>query len=300
MRRIIWVIVSICAICGGIARAENARELLDMAFGSNSVARVASQPEGFRQTRDRIVALGDATLPELRVIQGDPKSAWQQRVMAGICIERIERGAEIHSQGWQDDPELKNDPTAMNRDGPQSIFRVAERYWLKAGLTNHLVQLAWKGEGEHPPYGHSWDIWAAKTLEKIHHPDLVNIARERVQAIQNPLCIEGHWYYVCLLRLKDYDSLPLLFDLWIKYRDTEWNRTFRLTQEYKNTIEQSKQDADNHVDRWLSMLLLLAKPNDMNWITRKLNNINLGVDGRRYLVEYQQRCQSKTESTVLK
>jgi len=260
---------------------------------------IAARTNGppYLAARDAIVNLGPSTLLALANVTTNQASSWQQRAMAGICIERINRGEELKSfqdiKRWREDAELKKDPTWRDRGGPYGISSVAAKRWLEAGLTNHLVQLAWKGEGEHPPMGHSWDLLAAKTLEKINYPYLVNIAREHVRAIKDPKDIAyGHvnWYFDYLLRVKDHDSLALVFDLWLKYRPIERAADYKLLLERKNTVEQSERGADAHVERWLALILPMATPADEGWITEKLKDIKLGGDGQRFLSEYQQRC----------
>ena len=318
MKKIINGILFGAMVCVGAARAETVGELVAEAARAPGSGRQAAEyaraqaagkseqerwrllarqkTEGYTHKRDRVVALGKGAVPELQALRDNPRHAWAVRTTAAICVERIERLPEIQSfrtRLWREDPDLKNDSTWGKRGGPGGIYSVAVKRWLEAGLTNHMVQLAWKGDGEVPRIGHGWKIEAAEALEKIGHPDLIHIARDIVQAIQEPEDMDGHWFYSYLTRVKDHESLPMLFDLWVRFRNEVRPAKVALLRRYNNTPQQCAEEADRIVDGYLQLLLPIATVADEGWVMEKLKDLPLGGTGRMYVAQYQERCRQE-------
>jgi hypothetical protein len=282
--------------------SEHWQLLRSKASGSEHKALWSDEKkEGYVALRDRIVALGANAIPELRAIHDGTTNSWQQRLMAGICLERIQHGDEIRSfrtRDWRNDPEMQNDDDWRRRGGPYAIYRVAEKRWLEAGLTNHIVQLAWKEDGECPPLGGGWSLRAARILKKMNNPYLTDIARDcLLKEARNPEDIvydeRLNLFYKHLLEVRDHESLPMMFELWLKYREFERAISYNVSRSHGMDEQRSAKFADEAADVYLGPLLVLATPADEQWITEKLKSVKLGVKGQKVLAEYQQRCRQK-------
>lgn len=308
-RNLILLVVSL--IGHGFAHAQDVRQLLQDAIAAPAAGPVETiTPTGehrwtavtdkeYVTARDRIVALGQAAVPDLQAIIANSNSSWQERIMAGICRERIQHGVvirEVVTRNWKDDPNIAADPRVNSRLGPVGAAQSFMKQRFKdGGLYYHLFQLAWKRTGEHPPFGHSWDIWAAKVLEESGHADLIHIARERAQQIQDPITISGDWSYQYLVRVKDHESFSRLFNLWLQYRELDWPVSFRMCLRYHpGEEERCRESATESSTAWLRYLLPIATPADATWITEKLQGIELGTTAQNAMNAYQR---SLTDST---
>ena len=241
--------------------------------------------------RNRIVELGQTAIPELQAIVTDPASTWQQRIMAGICLERIQRADEIRAfvnYDFRNDPELRDLPGWNTRLGfPAKLWEVAHQRLRNSGLHQYCLELAWKRVSEHPRIDKGWDTAGAYVLEKLGDTNLLFIAREYVQAIQDPMKTEGNWYHGYLIRVKDHDSLPLIFDLWLRRREKDWQQSFAMyLRHHPGEEERCREYATQSSTSLIPSLLAIATQQDAGWITQKLQNIPLGSDAQKALNRY--------------
>jgi hypothetical protein len=312
-RNLILLVVSLVA--HGYAHAQDVRQLLQDAIAAPAAGPVERMtPTGehrwtavtdreYATARDRIVGMGQTAVPELQAIIAGADSSWEERITAGICLERIRHGdaiREVVTRNWMDDPNVAADPRVNSRLGPVGAAESFMRQRFKdGGLHYHLLQLVWKRTGEHPPFGHSWDIWAAKVLEETGHADLIHIARERTRQIQDPRNISGDWFYIYLVRMKDHDSLSRLFDLWLQYRELDWPLSFRMCLRYHpGEEERCRKSATESSTSWLRDLLPIATATDAAWIAEKLQGIELGSAAQIALNAYLQRVGDTTPPVI--
>jgi hypothetical protein len=266
-------------------------------FTEEDAARVRG--DAYRITRDKIVALGQGAVPELQELRDSINSPWQERVIAGVCLERIQHMDKINAfaqHDWRAEPDLRGAPGWQSRSGmPRGFFAVAEKRWGETGLRYHLLQLMWKGVGEMPKIAgrDQWEGWAREYLKKQADPYLLHVARALVRAVTVPEDIAfGHAndYYQYLHQVRDHDSLPLMFDLWIDYRNAYWPQKFEAINRYNKNAEQSRRNTDSSFDEWMAGLLEMARPEDAVWIAAKLKDVPLGERGRGYLAAYLEKC----------
>jgi hypothetical protein len=314
----ILTLLAVTLIGAGTARAENVRELLQRASATPRAGIVKIKASGvetkfhavtdkeYVAVRDSIVAMGQSAVPELQAVVAAPASSWQERIMAGICLERIQRGDEIRAfvnYNWRNDPALRDEPDWNTRLGfPRKFFAVSEARLLATGLKYYWLELLWKRISEHPRLdGGRWHLRGASALEGTNDSDLVHVARERVQEIQDPMEIvgDGEWYYHYLLRVKDHESLSLLFDIWLRYREQDWPQSLKMYLRYHPGEEdRCREYATQSSTALLPGLLAIAKPDDAGWITQKLQSIPLGTDAQKALDTYLASVGDKTAPAI--
>ncbi len=74
----------------------------------------------YTTSRNALVNLGSNAIPRLVEISANTNEPWQVRLMAGIVVERMQRGTEIAAlvlRTWRDDPEY-NAEWNKDRQGP--------------------------------------------------------------------------------------------------------------------------------------------------------------------------------------
>lgn len=108
----------------------------------------------YLSVRGEITAQGKAVLPALRKAAEDSSLTWQQRLMARICCEWIERGAEIDAlrrHDWLKDPEF--DPTKVgSRAGiwaDIALMGLFDKRFREARLWYWYAEMVWKRTGEY-------------------------------------------------------------------------------------------------------------------------------------------------------
>jgi hypothetical protein len=295
-----YALVILCALSlplGGFG--QDLRETLQ--------AAAAATGDRYLALRNQIVEKGPAAVPELERILKDERIDWHERAMAGIAIERIQKGGEIDAfvnHNWEDDPRLKDDvgwktPIAA----PLGMGQLAVEQLVHDRLANYSLEQIWKQTAEHPRLGRRWQETFQKACEELKPPFFVHLAREKVANLQISSLgvpyIEGNWYYEYLLRVRDRESLPLLFDLWLKARPIR--RALAVERYRESNPHRSEEDIQRFADKSLSvdgrlrLLLAAAGTEDEQWILEKLKDVDLSEIGRRYLEEYRARCRAATQ-----
>ena len=132
--------------------------------------------------REQIVSQGQAIVPELKALQDEKGAHWKLRVMAGICLEYIQKGDEITSFlriKWWEEPGLKENPgwkNHMNR--PNNFSEVVTSKMCKLKLECFYLEGLWK---QAPPkstfYYESWEWpWLCSlALTQLKNPNLEDV-----------------------------------------------------------------------------------------------------------------------------
>lgn len=298
MKRVLAILVAV--LFWQESYAEELRELLQAAANATGT--------NYTALRNQIIGHGQQVVPELQQALVDIGRDWKERAMAGIALEWIQRGDVIRgfvNYEWHKDPILKDDPGWLTRSGmPRRFGDAFEKQVAEVNLNYYYLEVAWKEISERPQIGSSWIMSGAGMAEKCENPYLLHVAREKVENIgvkwNGVPAIDGNWYYSYLLRTRDHESLPMLVDLWTKYRETYRPKSLRYHKDGNphRMEEDIERFADNTVDGHLQLLLTVATPADEEWILEKLKGIKLGPDGRRFLADYQRRCREPVASAA--
>jgi hypothetical protein len=279
----------------GLGYGEELPALLDRAAGL--------QRDEYLAARDAIVDMGQDVVVPLRAIRDQADAPWQRRVMAGICLERIEHADEIQAlqDRWAADPVFAADPNKDNHEGPVgAAITYMEKHCIDGVLRYHALQRAWKGEGERPPFGNRWEEWIGVDLEKKNDPELLHIARDRVAHSIDKRDYSDDWFYKYLVRVKDHESFPLLFNLWWQSREFWWKIAYNNNLRYSKvpTDAIARQQAADRSTYHLAMILPVAEASDYGWLKEKLEHLELGDDARKAWIAYQQRVGDTTAPVI--
>lgn len=297
MKRVLvpLLLLVVVANVGLAQRAADMATLLDTAAATTGVEYV--------KARDRIVAIGQDAVPQLDAIKTRPDIPWQRRVMARICLERIQRSEELQgllSYQWRTDPRFKDHPGWQDRLGfPYEAMTKARQQLFESRLLGYCYELMWKKVPQRPSVGQTWEWERAGVgiLLEQKDPDLVYWAREEIRNA-DPYSFDHSPAYRCLVQLKDNDSLPFLFDLWLNSRVRHYEGMFRIYLGKGETAHTARHEATEFSTRVLADLLPLATRSDAAWILPKLRGISLGDAAKKALRNYIENTQSASPPAV--
>jgi len=110
------------------------------------------QESAYLEARNKIVEYGTNALPLLAWFAVDETLPWQQRLVARICYERIEREKEITKlleTDWYKHPKF-NPEWNEYLGGPEGhMYGMVVADFKEAGLWYYYLELEWKATDEH-------------------------------------------------------------------------------------------------------------------------------------------------------
>ena len=281
MKQPITILLAVASVAARTLFAQDITTLVDTAASATGREYLAA--------RNQIAAMGQNAVASLEAIKAQPNIPWQRRVMARICLERIQRGEDIMTfvnYNWRNDPLFKDSPGWDSRAGYPKNFKPVRTERLAATkLAGYCFELMWKGITESPGIGGEWEQAGLAALLKLRDPDLVYWAREELQKV-DPMYIGVNWAYDALLRLKDNASLPKMFELWLQARPQFYAIYHKGALERGATPQEARDRATGASTEGLGGLLQLATPADATWITQKLQGIELGDAAQQTLSAY--------------
>jgi hypothetical protein len=242
--------------------------------------------------RNRVVAQGDAAVPQLQTILNAIEKPWAERVMAGICLDRIQKGAviqEILQKDWRNDPAVKDLPGWKTRLGlPRELGALIVNQIKDANVPYYCLELVWKQTGEHNPVTpRTWAPLGAKIAFDEKNPFLADILVERLRADMDINRVEIDDYYMKLIEIGRNQDLPLLFDAWLQ----SFGKAMEVYPEaYEKFHKQFPNIAYPYPGGGLDKLLALATPADADWIAKKLKDVPLSKSDRAVVDAYLRRC----------
>jgi hypothetical protein len=270
-----------------LAVVSSAQSTLDL-------VQQASQATGadYIAARNRIVTQGDAVVPALQAILAAKERPWPERVVAGICAERIQKGAaiqEILQKDWRHDPTVKDLPGWKSRlPYPRELDLLICKQVEDANVPYFCLELVWKQTGEHNPITRDvWEAMGAAIAVDRGDPFVADILVGRMRADMDLRHSEIDSYYMDLIKIGRNQDLPLLLDAWLQSTKRELDRypaaAAQFHKEFPNVSFPPPVGG-------LEKLIPLAKPEDADWIIEKLKGIPLDGLSRAALENYLRRC----------
>ncbi len=216
-----------------------------------------AQSNAYIEARAAIVNLGTNALPMLAQAGTDATLSWQQRLVARICYERIERAdaiAALRRHDWLAYPPYKPkehgrlvikplpDGTHVTEVQPPgaSLMPVTGRSPLmgdyvvpecqKAGLWYYFIELTWKQTEEGPlkspdvRFAETWPVWCRLAL--AGQPEESYLSLAKAERLKNDPTLENRenvQFYREILKSKDSVVLPLLIDRYEAFYRREVN-----------------------------------------------------------------------------
>jgi len=220
-------------------QAETLREQLQ-------VAADASGPKYFA-CRTNIVAAGTNIAPGLRQIVSATNEPWQIRLMAGICLERIERPRDLQAmidKDWPADPEYERKWEAY-RGGPGTFghfqLLVAKRY-KEQRLWNYCIEMIWKMTSEHSRK--VWmreDFWRHAVRHALQGTTefelLVPVLAERIKRDVGFSSYETRIEFKYLRDSGTNTALPVVLELMPKVNLTETQKDMEMTKVINTMVQ---------------------------------------------------------------
>lgn len=207
-------------------------------------AAVAAQSNAYIEARERITAFDETAIPILGMIAKDNSLPWQQRLVARICYERMDRKGDIEkllAMDWYRHPNF--DPKWKEFiTGPELFMGKMVVPELKAaGLWYYCLELVWKMTDEKPKLWadrgknrYHWIHWCV-TAVKDNPEERIWFLRVCADVLEtappHPL---ADWLRPVLSNEKTPDVVPLLFRYCIN-KDTEIGPWFYDILKYADT-----------------------------------------------------------------
>jgi hypothetical protein len=186
----------------------------------------------YTEARDQIVSLakdqrrGSNVVAELEAVSADARDAWQMRLMASICLERVKRGDEIQALihcNWGADPEY-DQTWGRGLAGPclEMSALMLKRYSEKK-LWYYYAEILWKETEEHPSihmmHPESWRTRSISALKKSPAREyLLRILEVRVQRDPILEARETLGDFKILAKECEHDTFPILLTVWKQRR----------------------------------------------------------------------------------
>lgn len=247
MKRIFCILCLLPLSVQAIERAQ-----LDKMLAGAATA----QSNAYIEARATIAGLGTSALPMLAQAGSDATLSWQQRLVARICYERIERAdaiAALCHHDWRAYPPYSapraklilhtnevgksvssevQPPGARFTSilGPQTdMGQYVVPKCQEAGLWYYFVELTWKETGENaslkprdPRFERVWPWWCRKALEgQPEESFLTSAIIERLQNDQELVDRENLEFYKNLLKAQEAEAVSVLVQRYDAYNKRE-------------------------------------------------------------------------------
>jgi len=214
MRRIAWFTGWLLIVGSHGAAAESLREQLQLAADTLGTKYLAF--------RTNIVASGTNVVSELKRIVSTTNELWQIRLMAGICMERIERGRDLQAfidKDWRTDPEYDKQ-WEMLRGGPGSgdLGKLVLRRYKEQGFWHYYMETIWKNTLEHSRKVHvNEDFWRRiaryALMDSPQFEFLIPVLAERVKKDPGFKSYETINEFSLLMGHASRTELPLILEM---------------------------------------------------------------------------------------
>jgi hypothetical protein len=253
----------------------------------NPVSRVLEpQPTEYIKARDRIVALGGDAIAPLESILNNGSRPWGERVMAGICLERIQHLEKIRAiveKDWRQEPSLAGNSGWKTVAGyPSEVGGLIGQQIRDAGLSYYCLELVWKRTEEinsiidHRSW---WRMSSAQWAFDQQNPFVANVLASRLMEwAETGETRGGNYelldYYMMLIKIGRREDLPLLINQWL--RDLEQARQ----DQEANRAYLEKLNAYRTVGGGLDKLLAIGTAADVEWLREKLDPVSLSTGDR--------------------
>lgn len=220
--------------------------------------------------RGDIIRQGQPVLSPLRKAAENPALNWHQRLMARICCEWLERGAEIDAlrrHAWKTDPEFKY---GGHRAGVGAEIRsLAAKRFKERRLWYYYLEVMWKKTGEHQIASvqdgsiySRWPEYGGRALQG--EPEEYYTFQIRRDILRRDPQIKDKKtarVYAGLVGDKRSEAMPELLLVFPHYIDMAAS-AFSSTEAGKNKL----------VVTYMIDLLMIARPQDVEAIEKLLKN----------------------------
>ena len=171
--------------------------------------------------RNELVNLGSNAVPELAAISANTNEDWHLRLMAGIVVERIERGSEITAlaqKNWRADPEYNTNWDRICGGPGAGLAPLVTKRCHEMALWWHYVELTWKETREHSMGDiMEEDIWRAVYRTACEQSPvyglLVKVLEERIRSDIGFNNQERKAEFYFLRKSTNNTSLPFLLEM---------------------------------------------------------------------------------------
>jgi hypothetical protein len=247
-------------------------------------AATATKPD-YLILRNRIIAQGAAAEPQLEAILRNESVSSQERMLAGICLERIRRGDEIEAfikKDWHDLPELRDDPGWMSHVGvPSTLLPMMRKELVALDLPYYELELLWKKTTEFNRQLKKASIWrdmSANALKEANNYFLPEVLLSYVQNDPQSYSSEASHFAQMLTEIGFHPAFQVIFDRWLTARAEGIKAMEKFGQNERRT--------DGEIARYLAF----ATAEDADWIAERLSKITLGGLGKGAYEDYLRRC----------
>lgn len=217
--------------------------------------------------RGAITRQGPPVLTALQKAADSPSLTWQQRLVARICCEWVDRSAEISAlrrHAWEKDPDLKE---KGNRAGlGADIYSLAAKRFKERRLWYYYLEVIWKETSEYSESAHSRSIfrfWPAYARDALRgEPEeyyRFQILRDILRHDPQIKSEEARNVFALLITLKRSEAMPELLAAFPHYVDTV-AAVLTKTQAGKDLISRQV----------MSELLMIARPQDVDVLEKLL------------------------------
>jgi hypothetical protein len=199
------------------------------------ILKNASVAEGkeYLNQRDDIIKkvsigkVGEELLIELKDAATDESLSWQTRLMANICVERVEKSAELNeliNYKWRTHPEYKKDWDHLHGGPLADLAPIIVREFKKKKMWFYYLEKIWKETDEYHDYSivnnklSLWRIFCRRAL--VDSPEsyyLFRILEDKIRKDPRMGKYDTKRYYTCLIKYSDQTSIHFLLDALNKY-----------------------------------------------------------------------------------
>jgi len=193
-------------------------------------------PWGYLEAREKLERMGEEVHGILREMAEDSKLSWQQRLVARIVVERMERGEEIRAlqfHNWGQYPEFRGEPDEWKKEKVPGSARVSRmgpvvvRRMKEIGVWYYYIEQNWKTMRTKRECGYTWFAspkdpwprWCRQALEG--QPEEIYLWMAIADAVQKDehflKFYEGRRLFWEVIRKKIGQTVPALVAGWDRF-----------------------------------------------------------------------------------